>query len=198
MDVHALRLASVAALLIVVVAYLDTPLRTLGRRFRAHRWAERLVLLSIELNLLLLWLMTKVMLGRDAPLLPAAHEPPLALAGAVLAWAGAALAVWSRWVLGAWFTGSFAVLEGHALVERGPYALVRHPMYLALVLLTVGAGVAWNSMVSVGLSLLLLVPFAFHIAIEEQLLGAHFGDAWRDYARRVPVLVPGLRRRRRA
>jgi protein-S-isoprenylcysteine O-methyltransferase Ste14 len=193
MDLQGLRAAALAALLVVVVAYADTPLRTLGRRFRAHRWAERLVLLSIELNLVLLWAMTRLVLGRDAPLAPESAAPVLAAAGAALAWAGAGFAVWARVALGRWFTGSFAVHEDHALVTRGPYAVVRHPMYLALVALLVGLGVAWNSLLTVGLALLLVVPFVFHTAIEEPMLAAHFGDAWRAYARRVPRLVPGWR-----
>src|SRR5439155_24218173 len=50
-----LRLAALSALLPLLVAYADTPWRTFGQRYVAHRWPERMVLFSIELNLLLLW-----------------------------------------------------------------------------------------------------------------------------------------------
>lgn len=184
------RLAALAAVLPVLVAYADTPWRTFGQGFRVHRWAERLVLLSVELNLLLLWLLAKLLLGRDAALAPDGLELALAWTGVLLAWAGAVLVVWAKTLLGRWFSASFGVKPGHELVTRGPYALVRHPMYTGLVLLGVGVGLAWDSAVTLGLALVYLVPFWLHTMVEEQIFEAHFGDAWRDYRARVPRLVP--------
>lgn len=190
------RLAALAALLVVVLTYADTPFRTFGQRFTVHRWAERLVLLSLELNLVLLWMLAKLVVGRDASLAPAGAEAVVAWAGAGLALAGAGLAVWAKFTLGNWFSGSFGVKPGHTLITHGPYALVRHPMYTALVTLGVGIGVAFDSALTVGLALVLLVPFWLHTLIEEQIFEQHFGDAWRDYRARVPRLVPGVRGRR--
>jgi protein-S-isoprenylcysteine O-methyltransferase Ste14 len=180
----------------VLLAYADTPLRTFGQRFVVHRWAERLVLFSIELNLLLLWALAKLFLGRDVPLAPVGAERALAAAGAVMAWAGAAFAVWAKLTLGRWFSASFGVKPGHELVTRGPYGIVRHPMYTGLLLLGAGLGVAYDSALTLGVALMFAVPFTLHALIEEQLFARHFGEAWSDYRRRVPMLVPGLRRGR--
>lgn len=197
MSLANLHLAALAALLPVLVAYADTPFRTFGQKFVVHRWAERLVLFSMELNLLLLWALAKLFLGRDLPLSPAAHfDVPLAVAGVLVAWLGAALAVWAKLTLGRWFSASFGVKPEHELVTTGPYAIVRHPMYTALVLLGIGLGVAFDSVLTVAMALLFLVPFLLHTYIEEQIFVQHFGDAWRDYAARVPRLVPGWRGRR--
>lgn len=186
-----LRLAAVAALLPVLVAYADTPFRTFGQKFVVHRWAERLVLLSMELNLLLLWALAKLFLGRDADLGPGRWDTGLALAGVSLAWAGAALAVWAKLTLGRWFSASFGVKPDHELITTGPYAIVRHPMYAALLTMGVGFALAANSAVTLGVAVLFTVPFTLHTYIEEQLFVKHFGDEWREYAARVPRLVPG-------
>lgn len=176
----------------MLVAYADTPLRTFGQKFVVHRWAERLVLFSMELNLLLLWALAKLFLARDLPLSPAAAlDLPLAVLGVLLAWLGAALAVWAKLTLGRWFSASFGVKPGHTLVTTGPYAIVRHPMYTALLLLGIGLGVAHDSVITLGVAVLYAVPFVLHTYIEEQIFVQHFGDAWRDYAARVPRLVPG-------
>ena len=161
----------------------------------AHRWAERLVLFSIELNLLLLWALARLFLGRDAALAPETAQPALAIAGAVLAWAGAGFTVWAKLTLGRWFSASFGVKLGHELVTRGPYAIVRHPMYTGLLVLGMGLGVAYDSAITLGLALVFVVPLLLHALIEEQLFARHFGTAWAAYRARVPMLVPGLRPR---
>lgn len=193
MDLMTLRLAALWAIAPVLVAYADTPWRTFGQRFIAHRWAERMVLFSIELNLLLLWTLTKVLVGRDVAIAPESLRAEFATAGAALAWLAAGFAVWARITLGRWFSGSLAVRVDHELVTHGPYAVVRHPMYTAFVTLAVGLAIAWDSWVSLGFALLYLVPFWLHTVIEEKMFEAHFGDAWRVYRRRVPRLVPGFR-----
>jgi hypothetical protein len=190
-----LRLAALGALIPVIVAYADAPWRTFGQRHVAHRWPERMVLFSIELNLLLLWALAKLLVGRDAAVAPGSLRAPFAGAGALLAWAGAACLVWAKLTLGRWFSVSFAVKSGHELVTRGPYAIVRHPMYMSLIAIGVGLAIAWDSWVTVGFALLYAAPFWMHTAIEEQMLESHFGDEWRAYKARVPRLVPGWRRR---
>ncbi len=196
MSLATLRTLALAALVPLLLAYLDLPFRMFRQRFVEHRWAERLVLFSIELNLLLLWLLARVFLGRDSPLAPAGAERGFAAAGAALAWAGALLAVWAKLTLGRWFSASFGIKPGHELVTRGPYAVVRHPIYLGLLALGVGLAVAHDSLLTLGIALAYAVPFHLHALIEEQMFARHFGDAWRDYAARVPRIVPRLWRRR--
>jgi protein-S-isoprenylcysteine O-methyltransferase Ste14 len=188
-----LRLAALGALIPVLVAYADAPWRTFGQHHVAHRWAERMVLFSIELNMFLLWALAKLLVGRDAAVAPDSLRGMFAGAGALLAWAGAAFAVWAKITLGRWFSASFAVKSGHELVTRGPYAIVRHPIYTSYIAIGVGLAIAWDSWVTVGFALLYAAPFWMHTAIEEQMLEAHFGDEWRAYKARVPRLVPGWR-----
>lgn len=177
----------------MLIAYADTPFRTFGQKFVVHRWAERLVLFSMELNLALVWALAKLFLGRDLTIAPAGFELLLGVLGVALAWSGAALAVWAKLTLGRWFSASFGVKPGHELITTGPYAIVRHPMYTALIALGLGLGLAFDSVLTVGVTLLYVVPFLLHTHIEEQIFSKHFGAAWLDYAKRVPRLVPGWR-----
>src|SRR5712691_12349465 len=72
------------------------------------------------------------------------------------------------------------------LLTQGPYALTRHPMYLAELMLWLGWAVFYGSLaVSIGfLVLCLLVKML--AAREEQVLEANFGEAYREYKARVP------------
>jgi protein-S-isoprenylcysteine O-methyltransferase Ste14 len=74
-----------------------------------------------------------------------------------------------------------------ALVESGVFRFSRNPVYLSMVLLVVGVGLALNSF----WSLLLAVPTSYAlylvaIRFEERYLEAKFGDAYRAYRERVP------------
>lgn len=82
------------------------------------------------------------------------------------------------------------------IAARGPYRLVRHPIYSA----TTVALFATPAMSSG--HLLLAVVFTAYTLIgmrfEERDLERRFGDSWRDYKARVPALVPRLGARSRA
>jgi protein-S-isoprenylcysteine O-methyltransferase Ste14 len=81
----------------------------------------------------------------------------------------------------------------HNLVTRGPFARVRHPIYLAMLLLLV----AWAAGLGHLLALILAVPLfligtAIRVRAEEKLLIVEFGDGYRAYARATPVFIPRL------
>lgn len=85
-------------------------------------------------------------------------------------------------------------METTVLVDRGVYAIVRHPQYLAGVLLGVGLGLIAQHWV-VGL-LGAIVVFVSYLGTypEEERLREKFGREYEDYAKRVPRmnLVWGL------
>jgi protein-S-isoprenylcysteine O-methyltransferase Ste14 len=72
------------------------------------------------------------------------------------------------------------------LMTRGPYAVSRHPMYLAELALWLGWTVLYGSVVVfVGFLLLCLVTGVL-AQREERALEAKFGDTYREYKTRVP------------
>ena len=82
----------------------------------------------------------------------------------------------------------------HELVRHGPYALVRHPIYLGLMLfmlaLAVALGHYWSLVAAIPLY---WAGTLIRTRIEDRLLEASFGDTFRDYARSTPALIPRLR-----
>jgi protein-S-isoprenylcysteine O-methyltransferase Ste14 len=120
----------------------------------------------------------------------------LRLAGLVVNLAGAALIVWGRLALGrAWtVTTSLGVQlhEDHRLVQHGPFALVRHPMYLGFWLLLAGALFIYRTWVLAVYLIMALASFSRRARREEQALAEAFGDEWRTYADRVGRWVPNV------
>lgn len=193
--VESLRLACLVLVGLLVLVVLDAPLRTFGQRYVVNRLRARLVLLAVELDLVLFWALAVFLFHWDLRLAPPASEAALAVAGAVLVFAGAGLALWARLRLGRWFTGTLGVKVGHELVSDGPYAVTRHPMYTGLLTMVLGAALVWDSAATLALAVLLVVPFHLQARIEEPLLEAHFGGTYREYRRRVPRLLPWPRPR---
>jgi len=108
--------------------------------------------------------------------------------GLVLVTLAAALSIASLLSLGRWF-GVWPALRG--LATKGPYRLVRHPMYLAYVLADIGYNLQeWNF----GTALMVMAGWAslfFRIRAEERILSQHAG--WSTYVALVRYrLFPGL------
>ena len=102
--------------------------------------------------------------------------------------------VWGLRVLGKnWAPSTTGVRGDTVLVTTGPYSIVRNPIYLgALILLPSVALVAASWLIL--LSGLGLTTILYHqVGKEEASLIARFGDAYRDYMKRTPRLVPKLR-----
>lgn len=91
---------------------------------------------------------------------------------------------------GAPATGSDATI----LVTDGVYGRVRHPRYAAVTVGTFGLALISNHAAAYGV-VVLMVPLVLILArLEEALLTARFGEAYRSYRDRVPAFVPRLHR----
>ena len=121
-----------------------------------------------------------------------AFHPVAAIAGLVLAAVGVALHLRARRALGAFWSGPVAVRARHTVVTRGPYALVRHPLYLGILLLAAGSALAHPSRAVVCAAAGLAAGIAYKIPREERALRARCGDAYACYAAEVPALFPRL------
>ena len=76
--------------------------------------------------------------------------------------------------------------ETKALAQHGPYRFTRNPMYLGLVLMTVGFALVMNSMWIVLMAVpILLLLRNLVIVKEERYLEGLFGDEYRAYRQRV-------------
>jgi protein-S-isoprenylcysteine O-methyltransferase Ste14 len=117
---------------------------------------------------------------------------PLAWAMVALIVAGFAFAWWARLHLGTLWSGTITRKEGHRIVDTGPYALVRHPIYTGLLLAGFATAIArgrWEA---------LLGAFMFALGCwmkarqEERFLSEELGAEYAAYRKRVRMLVPYL------
>lgn len=115
----------------------------------------------------------------------------LRLLGALLALVALGLFVWIHRTLGHNLSASLKIKENHTLVTRGPYAMVRHPMYTAFFILHMAVffltanwfiGVTWM----VGLVLIVRL----RVRREEQMLLDRFGDEYLVYMDRTGRFLP--------
>ena len=117
---------------------------------------------------------------------------PVQTVGLAFTAAGCLFAIWARLVLGANWSGTARVKEGHELIVKGPYRSVRHPIYTGIVVACIGTALAigeWRCILGLGVILLGLI---LKIAQEERLMMAAFPHAYPQYRRRVKALIPGL------
>jgi protein-S-isoprenylcysteine O-methyltransferase Ste14 len=136
----------------------------------------------------LLWVFTPVLAFADYALRPFPF---------VVGAAGLALGLWlfqrSHADLGTNWSITLEVREGHRLVTNGVYRYVRHPMYAALFVYSLGQALAVPNAVAgpsylAGFGLL----FALRLPREEQMMRETFGAEYDAYAARTRRLIPGV------
>ncbi len=124
---------------------------------------------------------------------------PLA-AELALAAATVAIAVASVWLvnaasrrLGKQWGLAARLIEGHDLITDGPYRWIRNPIYAGMLGLLVATGLAaspWQILIAA--TVVFVVGTVIRIRGEEQLLRQAFGDAFEEYLRKVPALIPWI------
>lgn len=119
--------------------------------------------------------------------------------GSLLYFPGMSLTLWGRLALGKNYfvsTGFGAQLfAGQQLVTNGPFAIVRHPMYLGLILAALGSLLiyaTWTTLLFAGFAPII----TFRARREESVLAAEFGEQWQEYCQRVPAFLPRIRKER--
>lgn len=121
-------------------------------------------------------------------------QPTLALSliGLAIQILAGLLYYWARQHLGRFWSGTITITAGHQLIRTGPYRLLRHPMYSAVLGMFVGTLV-------VSLQIHALVALALGGAvylrktrIEERTLRETFGADYETYRHKTWALIPGL------
>lgn len=108
----------------------------------------------------------------------------LSLPGFMFAW-------WARLTLGRLWSGTITRKADHHLVDNGPYALVRHPIYTGLMASVVMTVAAKGTLLALFGGVLLVVGFTLKARFEERFLAAELGaEGYETYRARVPMLLP--------
>jgi len=138
------------------------------------------------------WALQRRPLGPIVPM-PNWAQWALAVAQILLAGVSVWLSAAAVRALGKQWTYVARTIEGHELVTRGPYSLVRNPIYLGMFGMMVATALSltvWPVLLAA--IVVFLTGTAIRIRSEEKLLRATFGAQFEDYARRVPAFLPGL------
>jgi protein-S-isoprenylcysteine O-methyltransferase Ste14 len=161
--------------------------RTEKRVTTWQTWAYRAALLA---GALLLFHSTRRLLG-ESRLWHVGDDGAYALAGLTLA--GILFAWWARLHLGRLWSSAITRKEDHRIVDTGPYALVRHPIYTGLMVAILATAAAQATITGCLGAALITLGLWLKAEIEERFLTAELGaDAYETYRRRVPMLVPFL------
>ena len=127
-------------------------------------------------------------------------------------YASVILRIWCYKALGSLFTFEITIRPDHKLITSGPYAIVRHPSYIAIVFMNIGVTVGVLCpgsyvyecgimstpvggilVVWVAVSVYAVVSLLRRGRIEDAGLRKEFGDKWVSYSRAVSCrFIPGL------
>jgi protein-S-isoprenylcysteine O-methyltransferase Ste14 len=111
-----------------------------------------------------------------------------------------AIAIASVWLvnaaarrLGKQWALAARLVEGHTLIQDGPYRIVRNPIYTGMFGMLLATGLAAGRWIPILVAIVLFAAGTYiRIRSEERLLRQAFGSEFEQYARNVPALIPGI------
>ena len=111
-------------------------------------------------------------------------------AAAILCLCGLGFCLWARAVLGRNWSGTVTLKENHELIVRGPYRLVRHPIYTGLLAMLIATALAQGHIAGMIGLVFVFVSFWIKLSSEEELMVNQFPDQYPAYRERVKRIIP--------
>jgi len=105
---------------------------------------------------------------------------------------GCLFAIWARLALGANWSGTANVKQGHQLIVKGPYRLTRHPIYTGILVACVGTALGIGQWRCLAGLIVISLGLVLKMSQEERLMMATFPEGYPQYRRRVKALIPGI------
>ena len=155
-----------------------------------YRVLRLLILVTTFALLLVLWPRSSPLARRFVP-----DDAAIQEVGLGITLLGFALVLWARRSLGRYWSDKIVIKLDHQLVQNGPYAYVRHPIYAGVLLAVAGTALAmgvWSGVLALSILSVMYVVKAWK---EERLLAATFGETFDGYRRQTGLLIPHFRAR---
>lgn len=96
------------------------------------------------------------------------------------------------WLLSAAWSVLYANQRAGTLAQSGAYARVRHPQYVAFVMIMFGFLLQWPTVLTLVMFPILCVMYVRLSYTEELESAQRFGDEWDRYASRTPRFIPNF------
>ncbi|MDD4927673.1 MAG: isoprenylcysteine carboxylmethyltransferase family protein [Gallionella sp.] len=96
------------------------------------------------------------------------------------------------WLLSASWPVLYRAVQHNELASSGPYARIRHPQYVAFLLVMFGFLLQWPTLITVLMFPVLLIVYVRLARAEEREAAERFGAQWREYASHTPGFIPQL------
>jgi protein-S-isoprenylcysteine O-methyltransferase Ste14 len=110
----------------------------------------------------------------------------LVLAGLLFCW-------WARIHLGQFWSSDVGRKRNHRVVDTGPYAVVRHPIYTGIILASFATAATQGTATAPAGAAIMTLGWYVKARFEEQFLRRELGPAYDRYGARVAMLVPFVR-----
>jgi protein-S-isoprenylcysteine O-methyltransferase Ste14 len=114
-----------------------------------------------------------------------------------LRWAGVILSsifllfwIYSQEVLDRNWSSNLKIQKEHMLVTNGPYQVMRHPIYTAMIFWSAGLSLYTANWFFIAFTMLVVLWIAPRVAKEEKMMLSHFGEAYRDYMKTTGRYFP--------
>ncbi|MDH3726183.1 MAG: isoprenylcysteine carboxylmethyltransferase family protein [Myxococcales bacterium] len=134
-------------------------------------------------------------IGHENPAHPTTLELARVFAGTAFALGALALQWWSIRAFPTVAVGHY-VLSDQEIITHGPYAYVRHPIYLLVIMIWVSVAIGFASSAAAVITIAYVIPaYVIYSHSEEKMMVDHFGDAYRAYRRNTGAFFPRLRKR---
>ena len=117
---------------------------------------------------------------------------PLAFSiGVIVVAFGVLFSIVSRYYLGSAWSLLTITSVNRPLIKEGPYRFVRHPIYLGLFVIWLGASLIFFNWLGIASAFLILLPLLYkRAAIEENNLIRSFGEEYRSIIESTGMLFP--------
>ena len=166
--------------------YWNISARSIKPTAKGQDWSGRLARMPIWLGYIVLIVIWAYPFGLVAIRRTAVSE---SLAVAICA-LGLLVSIWSRTALGSEWSRDVELKQGHKLVERGPYAVVRHQIYTGHLLMGLETAIGSGRLAAFAWLALFFVGAWIKLRQEERLLVSSFPEEYPAYRSRVRALVP--------
>lgn len=97
------------------------------------------------------------------------------------------------WLLATAWKVLYAAQQAHTLAVTGPYMRMRHPQYVAFIMIMFGFLLQWPTILTLLMFPVLVYMYIRLARYEEKTVRAEFGAAYDRYAEHTPAFLPQLR-----